>query len=593
MATAYQRDQWRLIGSTDSGAESGSEEVATPANLEEPWKVRGTEYIYVPPGLCRSVNSDPAPLTNVQGRPQVTTACSRTGKEQYGGRCRYHAASINHASPNLIYARLCGNPYRFVVPSQRAPTPEEYHQLFGDERISFDAEGELLPGPEGRAPAPAPPRPPSPTELPPPRSLYDDSTREALENLAGSEDDPANALLAKASLMCNEALNETIALLGSVRDAQTTHNRALTETANALTEERRQGQRIQADLSALQASDLAQHPAHLQIRQEVSSLERSLVALRAARPVETPRRSFVKAITSPPGAEIGVEANILFGLETEELLKKQPVFIFPHIARGHVAMDEVGVLAHTMAQQSGEPFAPGAAMALLTFLRRRETTPAQAIEVLINSRDISLELEREATNLVSAEYEKAPDIQRISASLYRTAEGKEYDIFEHPTVLCLREQAQFISFLVASAQTMNNEGVPAKDLKNFLLMVVTGCQEVISLLVGSPRSVVMLKFLKMCRRWMNTNFQGANFARKIPIAVSPMKSVMQDLIDESISKSQKAQAKEIDSLKQRLLATEQTRFPDTAAVPDFRAPTRPPLGGFWLARPARGCATGE
>merc|ERR1711898_7055 len=116
-------------------------------------------------------------------------------------------------------------------------------------------------------------------------------------------------------------------------------------------------------------------------------------------------------------------------------------------------------------------------------------------------------------------------------------------------------------------------GVPAKDLKNFLLMVVTGCQEVISLLVGSPRSVVMLKFLKMCRRWMNTNFQGANFARKIPIAVSPMKSVMQDLIDESISKSQKAQAKEIDSLKQRLLATEQTRFPDTAAVPDFRAPT--------------------
>ena len=34
-------------------------------------------------------------------------------------------------------------------------------------------------------------------------------------------------------------------------------------------------------------------------------------------------------------------------------------------------------------------------------------------------------------------------------------------------------------------------------------------------------------------------------------------------------------------------------FPDTAAVPDFRAPTRPPFGGFWLARPARGCATGE
>ena len=392
MATAYQRNQWRLLESTDSGAESGSEEVATPADPAEPWKVRGTEYIFVPTGTCRAVNSDQAPLTNVQGRPPVTTACSRHGKEQYNGRCRYHASAINLALPNMLYARLCGNPYRFIVPSRREPTPEDYHQLFGDERISFDEEGELLLVPEGRAPAPAPPRPPSPTEPPPSRSLYDDSTREALENLAGSEDDPANALLARASLICNEALNETIALLGSVRDAQTTHNRALTETANAITEERLQGQRIQADLSALQAStrnqefDLAQHPAHLQIRQEVSSLERSLSALRAARPVETPRRIFEKAITSPPGAEICAEANILFGLETEELLKKQPVFIFPHLARGHVAMDEVGVLAHTMAQQSGEPFAPGAAMALLTFLRRRETTPAQAIEVLINSR---------------------------------------------------------------------------------------------------------------------------------------------------------------------------------------------------------------
>ena len=158
MATAYQRDQWRLIESTDSGAESGSEEVATPADPAEPWKVRGTEYIYVPPGLCRAVNSDQAPLTNVQGRPPVTTACSRPGKEQYNGRCRYHASSINQASPNLIYARLCGNPYRFVVPSRREPTPEDYHQLFGDERISFDAEGELLLVPEGRAPAPAPPR---------------------------------------------------------------------------------------------------------------------------------------------------------------------------------------------------------------------------------------------------------------------------------------------------------------------------------------------------------------------------------------------------------------------------------------------------
>ena len=71
MATAYQRDQWRLIESTDSGAESGSEEVATPADPAEPWKVRGTEYIFVPKGLCRAVNSDQAPLTNVVGRPQV------------------------------------------------------------------------------------------------------------------------------------------------------------------------------------------------------------------------------------------------------------------------------------------------------------------------------------------------------------------------------------------------------------------------------------------------------------------------------------------------------------------------------------------
>lgn len=358
MAAAFRRDQWRRIESTDSGAESGSEEVATPADPAEPWKIRGTEYIFVPQGLCRSVNSDPAPLTNVEGRPQVTTACSRPGKEQYSWRCRYHATSINQAPPNKIYARLCGNPNRFVVPSQREPTPEEYHQLFGVERISFDAEGELLLEPEGRAPAPAPPRPQGPPELPPSRSLYDDSTKEALENLAGSEDDPANALLAKASLMCNEALKETIALLGSVRDAQSTHNKALTETANAITEERRQGQRIQADLSALQAStrnqdfDLAQHPAHQQIRQEISSLNSSSLTLRAARPIETPRRSFEKALTSAAGAETCAEANILFGLVTEELLKKQPVFVMPYVARGHVAMDDVGVLAHTMAQQS-------------------------------------------------------------------------------------------------------------------------------------------------------------------------------------------------------------------------------------------------
>ena len=149
MATGYQRDQWRRIESADSGAESGSEEFATPANPAEPWKVRGTEYIYVPKGLCRSVNSDPAPLTNVVGRPPVTTACSRPGKEQYSWRCRYHATSINQASPNQIYARLCGNPYRFVVPSRREPTPEEYYQLFGVERPSFDAEGELLPEPCG------------------------------------------------------------------------------------------------------------------------------------------------------------------------------------------------------------------------------------------------------------------------------------------------------------------------------------------------------------------------------------------------------------------------------------------------------------
>ena len=283
MAAAYQRDQWRLIESADSGAESGSEEVAIPADPAEPWKIRGAEYLFAPAGTCRSVNSDQAPLINVEGRPSVQTACCRPGKPEYGGKCRYHAASINQAPPNMIYARLSGNPHRFVVPSQRTLTPEEYQQLFGVERPSFDAEGELLQELEGRAPAPAPPRPQSPPELPPSRSLYDDSTKEALENLAGSEDNPANALLAKASLICNEALKETIALLGSIKDAQTTHNKALTETADALTEERRQGQRIRADLSALQATrnqdfDLAQHPAHQQIRQEVSSLERSLLS---------------------------------------------------------------------------------------------------------------------------------------------------------------------------------------------------------------------------------------------------------------------------------------------------------------------------
>ena len=370
MADAFQRDQWRRVESTDSGAESGSEEVATPADPAKPWKVPGTEYIFVPIGTCRAVNSDQAPLTNVVGRPPVATACSRPGREKYKGRCRYHTSAINLALPNSIYARLCGNSYRFVVDSQREPTPAEYLQLFGDERIRFDAEGERVLVPEDRAPAPAPPRPQNPPELPPARSLYDDSTKEALENLAGSEDDPANALLAKASLLCNQALNETIALLGSVRDAQTTHNKALTETANAISEERRQSQRIQADLSAIQASTSTQDfdLAHQQIRQEVNSLERSLLALRAERPVETPRRSFEKAITSPPGAESCAEANIIFGLETKELLKKQPVFIFPQVARGHVAMDEVGVLAHTMAQQSGAPFAPGAALPLLTFL---------------------------------------------------------------------------------------------------------------------------------------------------------------------------------------------------------------------------------
>ena len=380
MAAAFQRDQWRRVESTDSGAESGSEEVTTPADPAKPWKVPGTEYIFVPKGTCRAVNSDQAPLTNVVGRPQVATACSRPGKEKYKGRCRYHTSSINQALPNLIYARLCGSSYRFVVDSQREPTPQEYHQLFGDERIRFDAEGELVLVPEGRAPAPAPPRPPSPPELPPSRSLYDASTKEALENLAGSEDDPANALLARASLICNEALKETIALLGSLKDAQSTHNKALTETADALTEERRQGQRIRADLSALQATrnqdfDLAQHPAHQQIRQEVSSLERSLLSLRAARTIETPRRSFEKALRRAPGAETCVEANKLFGLETEELLKKQPVFVLPYVARGQVAMDDMSVLAHTMAQQSGAVVAPGAAMALMTFLRRRETTP--------------------------------------------------------------------------------------------------------------------------------------------------------------------------------------------------------------------------
>ena len=150
MAAAFQRDQWRRVESTDSGAESGSEEVATPADPAKPWKVPGTEYIFVPKGTCRAVNSDQAPLTNVVGRPPVATACSRPGKEKYKGRCRYHASSINQALPNMIYARLCGSSYRFVVPSQREPTPEEYHQLFGDERIRFDAEGELLLVPEVR-----------------------------------------------------------------------------------------------------------------------------------------------------------------------------------------------------------------------------------------------------------------------------------------------------------------------------------------------------------------------------------------------------------------------------------------------------------
>ena len=156
----------------------------------------GELNIYLPgaAGTCRSVNSDQAPLINVEGRPSVQTACCRPGKPEYGGKCRYHAASINRAPPNMIYARLSGNPNRFVVPSQRAPTPEEYHQLFGVERPSFDAEGELLQELEGRAPAPAPPRPQSPPELPPSRSLYDDSTKEALENLAGSEDDPGVAM---------------------------------------------------------------------------------------------------------------------------------------------------------------------------------------------------------------------------------------------------------------------------------------------------------------------------------------------------------------------------------------------------------------
>ena len=113
----------------------------------------GELNIYLPgaAGTCRSVNSDQAPLINVEGRPSVQTACCRPGKPEYGGKCRYHAASINRAPPNMIYARLSGNPNRFVVPSQRAPTPEEYHQLFGVERPSFDAEGELLPEPSMRA----------------------------------------------------------------------------------------------------------------------------------------------------------------------------------------------------------------------------------------------------------------------------------------------------------------------------------------------------------------------------------------------------------------------------------------------------------
>ena len=59
MATAYQRDQWRRIESADSGAESGSEEVAIPADPAEPWKIRGAEYIFAPAGICRSLRPPP------------------------------------------------------------------------------------------------------------------------------------------------------------------------------------------------------------------------------------------------------------------------------------------------------------------------------------------------------------------------------------------------------------------------------------------------------------------------------------------------------------------------------------------------------
>ena len=166
MATAFRRNQWRQIESADSGAESGSEEVATPADPTQPWSVRGTEYIFVPEGICRTVNSDQTPLTNVEGRPPVQTACCRPGKPQYAGRCRYHPNSINHAPPNKVYARVNGNPYRLIVASQREPTAQECFKLFGVERLSFDAEGRLIPEPEDRAPVPAPPRPQSPPELP-------------------------------------------------------------------------------------------------------------------------------------------------------------------------------------------------------------------------------------------------------------------------------------------------------------------------------------------------------------------------------------------------------------------------------------------
>ena len=144
MATAFRLDQWRQIESADSGAESGSEEVATPADPTQPWSVRGTEYIFVPKGICRTVNSDQTPLTNVEGRPPVQTACCRPGKPQYAGRCRYHPNSINHAPPNKVYARVNGNPYRLIVASQREPTAQECFKLFGVESLNFDAEGRLI-----------------------------------------------------------------------------------------------------------------------------------------------------------------------------------------------------------------------------------------------------------------------------------------------------------------------------------------------------------------------------------------------------------------------------------------------------------------